>query len=1057
MINRQCTVNRKRIASLLVCIFLPAVLLAGQRRDTLRNDLYTLRNDLYTLRNDLYTIIVEKDGSLLIRNRDGSSEHFLPRFTILFRTDDPALKEYYEQSLNSVLPDWNADGQAGRTADYYSTAQKTVLIATSFHWQPHPEASTPASSSAPTPASASTPAPTLAWTFPSSAAFDLQATLTLPPGKSLPRIEFTLTPKKQGWYSVGYTGAPASSPDSLSGLWQPLIWQERRFPDRPYLSMEHMCTLPATLVENAGAPEVTTTRVITPTTTTPANTTRNARAITTSVIADPAEIPFRMPTFDNARFGVLVRNDNGAAQSQLFAPVMGSASSHLEPNRPFRFAIRLLVQKGDWLTTYRYIAATLFRFHDYRQNATASLNETIDNMVDFAMNDTYSGWDKDLKAFDYSTDVRNTVKLVSALHPLSLALIRDNPEIYHRRALPMIEYLMSREKFLFTLNEGEKSQNPSHLLRGPAADVSELGALYSISRERSPVFRHYAVESYGRPRTINLSIVRPAYSWQGALALYRITSEQHFLDSAIAGALQYIRRRIDTPQRDFADAHLGARDGGQFWTDFSPKWFDLLELYEQTHDRRFLDAAHYAAEIYTTYVWMQPMVPDSAVLINPTGRLPMGDPWSKTDPRPMEAPPLRVPAWRVAQVGLTPEASNTYDVNPAVLLTTYAAFMLRLAWYTGDSFLAAIARSAVVGRYTNYPGYDINLEYTTVYQRPDYPLRDWNDLTYNQIYYNHVWPHIALLTDYLITDALFKSKGRISFPSQYAEGYAYLHTKVYGDRPGEFYGDSNVWLWMPAGLLRTDNIQINYVAARGNGNLYISLLNQSFQPQHVRLRLNPDVVPIDWGKTYPVTVWEGDKPATTQRHPATAQGRSMTTQSHPATATSLSIKHAFLRSGELDLSVPAAGITSIRIRGVPVRTRFQQQVYDSTARPLGAGSYGEWPATIGKVTGMLIDMGRSLTSGYIWLSATEKELQSATLHYRSGNRPGDKPGANTADKSRATTIGETVGEWRVQTDAAYPFEFSIPLRDQDQVLEFWLEGRDTTGKEIRTDTMRLMK
>jgi hypothetical protein len=73
-------------------------------------------------------------------------------------------------------------------------------------------------------------------------------------------------------------------------------------------------------------------------------------------------------------------------------------------------------------------------FGDYRRNATCSLNETIENMVQFAMNDYYSGWNDELKAFDYTTDVKHTVKLVSSLHPLSMAVITDNEEIYQRRA-----------------------------------------------------------------------------------------------------------------------------------------------------------------------------------------------------------------------------------------------------------------------------------------------------------------------------------------------------------------------------------------------------------------------------------------------------------------------------------------------------------------------------------------------------------------------------------------------------------------------------------------------
>ena len=68
--------------------------------------------------------------------------------------------------------------------------------------------------------------------------------------------------------------------------------------------------------------------------------------------------------------------------------------------------------------------------------------------------------------------------------------------------------------------------------------------------------------------------------------------------------------------------------------------------------------------------------------------------------------------------------------------------------------------------------------------KPDYPLRKGDPYRrYNQLYLNHVWPHIALLEDYLISEAFTRSGGKINFPSCYAQGYVYLQSKVYGASP----------------------------------------------------------------------------------------------------------------------------------------------------------------------------------------------------------------------------------------------------------------------------------
>ena len=221
----------------------------------------------------------------------------------------------------------------------------------------------------------------------------------------------------------------------------------------------------------------------------------------------------------------------------------------------------------------------------------------------------------------------------------------------------------------------------------------------------------------------------------------------------------------------------------------------------------------------------------------------------------------KVPAWRVSQIGLHPEASSTVTENPAIFLAPFAAHLLRLAYYTNNDFYHSVARSAIVGRYSNYPGYDINGVFTTVYELPDYPCRPLNEVSYNQLYYNHVFPHAASLYDYLISDVFVQSKENISFPHRFSPGYGYLKTNVYGQEPGKFYTDRNIQLWMPAGVLRLNSEQINYLTAYGNGKFYITLLNQSDVDEQVIVQMNPNLVPYDYGRKYNVKVWSENREA----------------------------------------------------------------------------------------------------------------------------------------------------------------------------------------------------
>jgi hypothetical protein len=111
-------------------------------------------------------------------------------------------------------------------------------------------------------------------------------------------------------------------------------------------------------------------------------------------------------------------------------------------------------------------------------------------------------------------------------------------------------------------------------------------------------------------------------------------------------------------------------------------------------------------------------------------------------------------------------------------------------------FFSVILNAFVIGRNRNFPGYHINTERTTVYEKEDYPLRPHKDLGYNSFHYNHILPTASMLLDYLVTDAFVRSEGAINFPSEFIEGYAYLQTKFYGHKSGEMYG-RKASLWMP--------------------------------------------------------------------------------------------------------------------------------------------------------------------------------------------------------------------------------------------------------------------
>lgn len=908
------------------------------------------------LENDLYKVNLKQDGSaVIVMKKTVATQTFSPSFTVIYREKQPKVTTPVDKSLGYRANAWYVLSTKKWSTNYFESGENIPITASNGIIKQNK----------------------LIWSFPSNSKFELLATLYLPAGKEDPKISYEIKSKVDGFFSVGYTGAPEIKETDFDEVWQPFIWQEKRFPYKSFISTENMCALPSVLV--------------------------NVNKNTIGVIADPSEIPFRFQTLENARFGVVLRNIAGNAQPMIFSPVLGLANSGMKKSDKYTFNFRIIFRNEPIFDTYQYMAQHIFGFRDRRKNATTSLNETLANMIDLAMNDRFGGWVDEYKGADYTTDVPNSVKNVSALHPLSLAILTDNEQIYKHRALPTIEYLMSREKYLFAIDTTAKGQSASRNMKGPAANVSELAALYDISKKRSTVFKDYAIQLFDKPRVLNLDKLSPGSTWQNSLALYRIGAGESYLAKAKKGADDYIAKRIDKTQTDFSDVQI--ESGERFPTSWTPKWIDLLELYDETKDTKYLDAAVKGAKLFINFVWMQPQVPETNILINKgdtVGVYAYQNRVTKNN-QPMAVAEQLVPAWRLSQIGLVPESTTTYEKNRSLFLAHFAPYMLRLGFNTNNTFFKDIARSAIVGRYANYPGYSPSGEYTTINQRNDYMYRDLKDLTYNTIYYNHIWPNIALITDFLISDLITSSTGKINFPDQYAQGYAYLQSKVFGDKKGEFYGDKDVQLWMPADLLQTNTIQANFIAGYGNNKLYLAFTNQSKDNLDLKVTLNPDLVPFTNDVIYKVSVWVNNKPS------------SETT----------------MKNGVIDLSLSNRGITAVAIQGIKIKTRFQEDVFDKS-KPLSNKSHIVTETEFGKVTGMIISMGKHYTNSYVWLEANDKVLSSAKISYK--------------DKS---------GKLKTIEDSNFPFEFSIPLVGDEKTFEYTIEGIRTDGKKVTTEMVTL--
>jgi hypothetical protein len=321
--------------------------------------------------------------------------------------------------------------------------------------------------------------------------------------------------------------------------------------------------------------------------------------------------------------------------------------------------------------------------------------------------------------------------------------------------------------------------------------------------------------------------------------------------------------------------------------------------------------------------------------------------------------------------------------------------MLRLGYYAEDLFLKEVAKSAIIGRYQNFPGYHINTARTTAYEKADYPLREHKKLSVNSFHYNHILPMASMLLDYLVTDAFVRSRGKINFPSEYIEGYAYLQNKFYGGQAGTFYGEEDVHLWMPKDLLEVSHAELNYISGYNDKGLFLAFMNQSEVPA-------TSIVTISEERT----------------HGGIEQMNILSDKGNVVQSGASSFK----------VEVPGNSIAAIRLEGLSAKVAFQQKILSE----IPSSPDGLMELDFGNARAMAINLGEYDRRGYIYLQEDDSHFSSVTLFYE-----------------------DEEGNVISRLDENYPFEFTIPLKGREGEVSFWFSAKDLKGDVETSDKYNL--
>lgn len=637
---------------------------------------------------------------------------------------------------------------------------------------------------------------------------------TLTPGARHVAITLQFTPTSNGYYSMGIAAFQSMAADSVTNIQLPPMFQYRRLSPQPVLLPSGMMPQPVAITETKTGAGLFSTF--------------------TSGLASTFK-PSDWGSAYSSPMGFSIKNEVNRIQPVAFAPVMGLDDSKLTAGQTIQRGFVIGAMAGGWNEVLTYVSDSIYKVKDYRQQHTASLTDAAFNMIDLVKNDQAAGWDAALKGFydiEANPAVVPTVVHSSPLTMVSAAVLSRDENLYITRALPTIEYTLSRSGFRWAkavsgtpFNSEKKSLQLSPF--GSQFTTNYFEGLYQLLGEANPWLKDIALPG-GKVRPARgYSVDVPVYTQD--LAAWRLTKEEKWLTAAKADADQFIAIQVN------GNLTKPLSRLPFYNTSFYAYWWDLIDLYEATKEPRYLQAAD--ASAYHTLIGIRayPQVKDTLQTIHPGNEFEGNTTlWWKGDkkyrlgfPRVKgDAPEKQVPQWLVSPVGLGFEQPFTYfdagkTVRP-VFMSSWAPHLLRLFQYNHKRIFQTYARNAVIGRFTNYPGYYAS-GFTDITLQPDFPYKGPD---VSSIYYHHIPPHLSFTLDYLITEAIQRSNGKVQFPYGKQDGFVWFNNRIYGGGKGTVFGDASASLWMKKELVTIDKPSVNYVTAISDDRFWLLLLNE---------------------------------------------------------------------------------------------------------------------------------------------------------------------------------------------------------------------------------------
>ncbi|MBD2845106.1 hypothetical protein IDH44_07875 [Paenibacillus sp. IB182496] len=824
---------------------------------------------------------------------------------------------------------------------------------------------------------------TVELTFPSNDMAELAVTIELESGRDEPKVTLQADFAEAGAYSFMLYSGDSVAKEAFDTVTAPLLYVKKAVPIDAYMIPEsYLFTPMATLHYGADSGRLT------------------GRELTSGVALDPESVPQGYSYPDTSAFGLVLRDQQGGVRPQLIAPMPGTSHSLFGEGDSYEVSYRIVNRIASWYDTLTHVSEGLYNFSDLRTNYFHSLNEAIYNATDLMLDDDYGGWDP-VNMAHYNMEERDLTTNANAMTAVQRYLLTENEDILDERAVPTLAYLLSRQRYHFKITDtpggGNYVGNPPSPMGAPVENytASVYGGLYEMTQGRMPFLMDQAVRS--AKQTANLGGVTDQ------AALYKYTNDAEYLNE--------VKRLADLYLANYPNAEPNRESrfvSGFIYGDYIPMVTTFLAAYEATGEQKYLDAAEECARLLATGVWTtgyhngydtapytidpvetaaRPLVADRFTFWwHGDQQWRLGNPDGEAKSPQEAGPPLQeetVPGWLIAKAGMGTEHPRTPGHGNVITMNNWAGMLVKLAEYTGDDYFETMARNAMIGRFGNYPGY--YQDRAIVHQmRDDYP---YVGPDFTSIYWHHIPVFISMLEDFLINSAWAKSEQHIAFPSLYQSGYAYFASNQFGHAPGQFYDESDMWLWLDRGIVEPDTPEVDYIAARKDGVLGLALMNEGNAPITTTVALG-DKVPGGASYSGTADVYAADGTVST----------------------------VAVSGGEFIVTIPAKGIRSVvlDVPGLEAPAYARENVvYSNNLRNTVTEH------TRGK--GHVIQLTPDSYYAYVYIADDNETTSKLEIEY------------------------EIDGETFTQEKSGYPYEFLIKVDDPSEAFTYSLTATKVGG------------